>query len=135
MSSVGLVAIEKTLVSGAKLAVGVANFGAEEVFAETKDLDLDSQNEKYVDFLLFEFEGEEFIQGLTVEINTKDRRKETSVQQTLVISGSDEPVPLDPPVTARYFKLKISDNQPTGRWKCSGIEFHGEMMEGRLASA
>ena len=133
MADSGIVSIVKTLTGGGQIQLSPKSAGTIEVYADSTDLDLGHLTmDKYVDFVVIEVEGKDHVAGLVMDLTAKERTKDVGRSQSFSLAASDQAIPLPEPVQARFFKFRISDLSPTGRWKVSGIEFWGQVMEGPI---
>lgn len=103
---------------------------ANKCWIESKDLDLDSPTQKYIDTFFVEHKSSGETKA-TIQFGWRDR-----LQDPLVWGDKFPVKDLDlinwTRFTARYFRIRIEDDNPIWLWKLSCIDIFGQSMQGRL---
>lgn len=106
--------------------------GAELIYAETKDLDLGNPaREKYLDRIRFDLEAPAEVPSMVVRIGYRNKLSDPLVWTEELQLSLPNPE-ITPRISAKFFRLKFSDDFPLTQWKLSKIEFYGQLMHGRL---
>ena len=122
VSGLGTVWVEGQLIS--------TNKGDKMVWIESKDIELNTRNHKYIDTFNAELKNS----GSTtakIKIGYRDRL-EDPIKWTDFLPLSDHDNLCWTRLTARFFRVRIEDEGPQTIWKLSALEFFGNMMKGRL---
>jgi len=104
-----------------------------DVFIESKDLDMGAPDvKKLLSAIRVEMADGQFSQLLELILKYRDHLNDAvSVEPSVSLSAGDQPVFLRPP-SSRYFRIRLQDASPSGRWKIHGIEFFGRPDGRRL---
>ena len=106
------------------------NSQAEPCWIESRDLDLETRDQKYVDTFFTEHKcnGET---KCKIKFGWRDRLQDPiqwgdwfNVVDTDDINWTR--------FTARYLRIRVQDDNPIWPWKLSAIDLFGRMMKGRL---
>ena len=130
---VGIPLVQVTTVLGRVIDIPVTAAGSGTLFIQTTDLDFGEPNrQKYVDGLLFDIEADGPVPTLVVDIGFRDK-----LRDPLVFIG-EQFLNLDNPLiglrqTAKFWVIRLEDQNPTNQWRLSSIEVYGQIMgKGRL---
>lgn len=103
---------------------------ASRCWLESKDLDLNSSNQKYIDTFFVEHKSEGETEA-TIQFGWRDR-----LQDPVIWGEKFKIRDLDyinwTRFTARYFKIRIEDENPVWLWKLSCVDIFGQVAKGRL---
>lgn len=122
VSGLGTIWVDGTLIS--------TNKGEKEVWIESKDIELGSRDQKYIDTFNVELKNLGPTTA-TIKIGYRDRL-EDPLQWTEVFPLSDFDNLCWTRLTTRFFRFRIEDKGPETIWKLSAIELFGARMKGRL---
>lgn len=106
------------------------NKGEQELWIESKDIELDTRDHKYIDTFNVELKNA----GSTtakIKIGVRDRL-EDDILWTDWFPMSDLDNICWTRLTGRFFRIRIEDKGPQTIWKLSALEFFGNRMKGRL---
>lgn len=97
---------------------------------ESKDLDFNERNQKYVDtfFVEHKSEGET---AARMKFGWRDRLEDPITWGEWFMIKDMDNINWTR-FTARYFRIRIEDENPIWPWKLSCIDIFGTMMKGRL---
>jgi len=133
-SIAGNAVILRTDANGTMINYPAVASGSVNLFAESKDLDFGHHDkQKYVDRFVFALKAPAGVDvpALSVNIGYRD-----SLEDSVTWLGA-RIIELDNPhyqlrTTARFFKIKITDDFPVAQWKLTQIEVYGRIVGGRL---
>ena len=106
------------------------NKGEQELWIESKDIELDTRDHKYIDTFNAELKNA----GSTtakIKLGWRDRL-EDEIKWSDWFSMSDLDNICWTRLTGRFFRIRIEDKGPETIWKLSALEFFGNRMKGRL---
>ena len=106
------------------------NKGEQELWIESKDIELNTRDHKYIDTFNAELKNA----GSTtakIKIGVRDRL-EDDILWTDWFPMSDLDNICWTRLTGRFFRIRIEDKGPQTIWKLSALEFFGNRMKGRL---
>ena len=99
--------------------------GDRELWVESKDIELDSRQHKYIDtFIAPESTAR-------IKLGWRDRL-EDEIKWTDWFPITDRDNICWTRITGRYFRIRIEDTGAKVIWKLSALEFFGHVMGGRL---
>lgn len=104
--------------------------GERDLWIESKDIELDSKANKYIDTFVAELRDAGETQA-RIKIGYRDRL-EDPLQWTDWFSMADQDLMHWLRITTRYFRVRIEDAGAKSIWKLSALEFFGQVMGGRL---
>lgn len=122
VSGLGLVWVDGQLISTSR--------GERELWIESKDIELDTRDHKYIDTFCVELKDSGSTTA-TIKIGYRDRL-EDPVEWTEAFPLSDLDNLFWTRLTARFFRVRIEDKAPETIWKLSALEFFGNRLKGRL---
>lgn len=103
---------------------------AEPCWIESKDIDLETRDQKYIDTFFVEHKCEGETEA-RIQFGWRDRLQDPITWgDWFMIKDSDDINWTR--FTARYLKIRIEDENPIWPWKLSCIDVFGRMMKGRL---
>lgn len=106
------------------------NKGEQELWIESKDIELDTRDHKYIDTFNAELKNA----GSTtakIKLGWRDRL-EDEIKWSDWFPMSDLDNICWTRLTGRFFRIRIEDKGPETIWKLSALEFFGNRMKGRL---
>lgn len=106
------------------------NKGEQELWIESKDIELDTRDHKYIDTFNAELKNA----GSTtakIKLGWRDRL-EDEIKWSDWFPMSDIDNICWTRLTGRFFRIRIEDKGPETIWKLSALEFFGNRMKGRL---
>lgn len=106
------------------------NKGEQELWIESKDIELDTRDHKYIDTFNAELKNA----GSTtakIKLGWRDRL-EDEIKWSDWFPMSDLDNICWTRFTGRFFRIRIEDKGPETIWKLSALEFFGNRMKGRL---
>lgn len=114
--------------------IGFFSPGGGQVFIETKDLDLgDRRVEKFLDAIKMGFTNTEFLGAVSIQVGRRNHFNEVIVWGPVIaVPDADQPIYDVAGEEVRYFRLRIRDTVPFGRWKLKEIDFYGHKVGGKL---
>lgn len=130
---VGIPFVQVTTILGRVIDIPITAAGSGTLFVQTTDQDFGEPNrQKYVDTLLFDIESDGAVPTLALNVGFRD-----NLRDPLVFIG-EQFLDLDNPLievreTAKFFVIRLEDQNPTNQWRLSSIEVYGQLMgKGRL---
>ena len=128
----GIAVMTKTDSEGTHSIYQLSDIEGVEVYAESRETDLgDSMKQKYVDAIVVHLENRASLVAAHLYIYHRDYQDEAFVEDGPYDLYGANPVSY-PQITARFFKFKILDSQPSVKWKWSKIEIYGQLLDGVL---
>lgn len=114
--------------------IGFFSPGGGIVQFETKDLDLgDRRVEKFLDAIKLGFDDDTFLGAVSILVGRRNHFNE-AIQWSPVIAvpNADQPVYDVAGEEVRYFRLRVIDNVPFGKWKLKTVDFYGRKVGGKM---
>lgn len=107
---------------------GGVTVGGGDVWFETRDVDLGTTNEKYLDYLVINISGNSIGQFF-LKYAVKDR-----LNDPVLWSEEEQIFPGQPVIlreTSRYLRLFVRNTGAVENWQVTGIDYYGEDVGGR----
>ena len=114
--------------------IGFFSPGGGVVQFETKDLDLgDRRFEKFLDAIKLGFDDEQFLGAVSIQVGRRNHFNEAIMWGPVTaVPNADQPVYDVAGEEVRYFRLRVIDNVPFGKWKLKNIDFYGRKVGGKM---
>lgn len=125
--------VKKTTGAGVVTDVPILAAGVGLLFLQSKDIDFgEPSRDKYLDMLVFDIESLDAVPDLYVTLGWRNNLRSDVTWLTREQLNLDNPI-IKPRLEARFFKVKIEDENPVAQWRLSKLEAYGRLMgQGRF---
>lgn len=125
---VGTAVIKKNVGGTVVVNIPLVSAGAGTLFLESKDIDFGEPNrDKYLDMLVFDIESDGSVPTLAITIGYRNTLKDAVVWTDAEYLDLDNPI-IKRRLEARFFKIRLEDENPASQWKLSKVEAYGRLM-------